>query len=159
MARLVREGVFWSKDYLCEYALAFDQKTSPLIQLSLFEDGLIFIHDGHHRCVATHLGGRSWLRSDEYVVNKWTYADYKALNPAANWFTPFDPRSTIRLPDLKSFKDRMKKKFAELNDLGLLEAFILENHGEYARHRTLWTVSELAEKLGLSNATKEEAGA
>lgn len=77
------------------------------IQISRFEDGLLYIHDGHHRTAATFLAGRSLLYPEEYRITDWTYKDYLDINFDAHWVTPYDPRTECRLPDIASFKDHV----------------------------------------------------
>ena len=40
----------------------------PPVILGELEDGTVFIIDGHHRCVAYHLAGRTSLRFGEYIL-------------------------------------------------------------------------------------------
>jgi len=40
----------------------------PPVILGELEDGTVFIIDGHHRCLAFHLSGRTSLRWGEYLL-------------------------------------------------------------------------------------------
>ena len=40
----------------------------PQVVLGQLEDGTVFILDGHHRCLAYHLAGRTSLAYGEYIL-------------------------------------------------------------------------------------------
>lgn len=150
MIQFVRDGGFWTLEALLRYASLHGQRLSPLIQLSRFEDGLLYIHDGHHRCVSTHLGGRDHLLESEYVVTDWTYDQYLEVNFANGWYTPFDPRTQVRVADIRPFKGLVRKKLKELED-GVapftsegLESIIRQLTHKYARPRKFYSVADLA---------------
>ena len=112
-----------------EYASDTLTKVSPSIQLTEFEDGAIYVHDGHHRCVSTWIAGRSYLREDEYDLRKWTYAQYLEINGPNRWWTPFDPRIHLRRADVKFFKEEAAKRFQA--DPHACVKWIRENHFAY----------------------------
>jgi len=87
MIEYVKQGGFWTAAYMSRFP------HNKLIQISCFEDGQHFIHDGHHRSVSTWLAGRKYLRDDEYEITTWTYDQYTEINYKNGWITPFD-RST-----------------------------------------------------------------
>jgi len=79
------------------------------VVLARFDDGKLYVRDGHHRVVAIHVGNLRTgtnrpLYADEYVVEDWTYDQWMTANPARGWITPFDPRTEIRLGDLSIYK-------------------------------------------------------
>ncbi|HEX6985217.1 MAG TPA: hypothetical protein VF170_07560, partial [Planctomycetaceae bacterium] len=77
MVRFARDGGTWTAATLSEFAEAHHlRRVSPVIQISRFEDGRAYVHDGHHRAVSTHLSGRGHLRSDEYELTDWRYEHY-----------------------------------------------------------------------------------
>ena len=133
--------------FTCE-AMAPHLCDPTLVQISVFEDGRKFVHDGHHRCVAAHLGGRRHLLSEEFVVRGWTYAEYGAINPACGYVTPFDPRIEVRLADCRDYKIEARRLFALAAEgaFALEEAlaFVHASHGRYKVPRQLWSVLELS---------------
>lgn len=149
MVYYVANGGVWTKEYLAEYSRAKGlERVSPLIQLSLFDDGKVFLHDGHHRVVSTFLAGREILFPEEYQVSHWTYPDYLEINHGNGWYTPFDPRIHTRTPDFGKFKKLAKDKF--LTDPLEAERWILENQHLYREPRKYHFVPELANETSLS---------
>jgi hypothetical protein len=147
MIRYVSEGGVWTKHYLEEYSQKMGLgRVSPLIQLSRFDDGKVFLHDGHHRVVSTHLAGRSILLPEEYEISEWTYPEYLEINHGNGWYTPFDPRIHTRTPDFGKFKKLAKEKF--ILDPIEAEKWILENQHLYREPRKFHFVPELAAMIG-----------
>lgn len=109
MSFFISNGGKWTKDFLESYSSKKQLKNPSLIVLSVFEDGKKYIHDGLHRCVATYLGGRDFLFPEEYMVKEWKYEDYTAFAPDNEWYTPFDPRTHLRIANLTEFKENVKK--------------------------------------------------
>ncbi len=147
MIEFVRGGGFWTRAALNDWSRnhGMPEKT-PLIQVSRFEDGKRFWHDGHHRIVATYAGGRDFLREDEYEIADWTYALYLQNDEEAlenHWYTPFDPRTEVRLEDFNGFKSQV---FLMLSfGFGGVVEFISKNKDRYCRSRKLHTVKDLWE--------------
>lgn len=146
MIEYVQSGGFWTPDFLVEYATKHRLRTSPIIQISRFEDGQLFVHDGHHRCVATWLGGRNFIRRDEYHEKEWSYDQYLEINHPNGWYTPFDPRNHVRTADFAAFKRQARDRF--LADATEAERWIVENAGIYRRDKTFRLVPELAKAVG-----------
>lgn len=142
MCDYVVAGGFWTPEYLSQYSKGKNQKVSPIIQISRFEDGSDYVHDGHHRCVGTWFGGRTYLRDDEYKLTEWSYSLYLEINPANGWYTPFDPRQHVRIADIMGFKSEARERFA----INPAEAYdwILANSARYRRDKKFRTVPELA---------------
>lgn len=122
MVRFVKEGGFWTIDQLNKYHSLKNQslcKKRCLIQIHELDDGERFLHDGHHRMAATWFAGREYLREDEFEVEKWPYSDsftktgYIDLNHENYWYTPFDPRTHLRISDTREFKTEARKRFEE----------------------------------------------
>lgn len=145
MTAHVRFGGYWTPEYLALYAREKGFKPSPLIQISRFEDGLLYVHDGHHRCVSTILGGRDHLILDEFNINEWKYEQYLEVNHAAGWYTPFDPRLHLRSGDFTAFKKEARGRF--LVQPPLAEAWVRAHVGRFRRDRTFGTVPEMAESI------------
>lgn len=114
--------------------------TSPLIQLARFEDGQIYIRDGHHRLVAIYRSGRQYISEEEYVIREWEYRQWLTPNLKVGWVTPFDPRIQIRVGDLGSYK----KELSSIdNDIDKLQ-FIKDNVDRYAIDRDISSIAELS---------------
>lgn len=107
MTAFVRDGGFFTKNCLSKHQSR--GKTSPLIEITQFEDGQYFLHDGHHRAAAIVLGGREFIDNTEYRIRHFTYDEYIHPNLAVEWWTPFDPRIELRLSDTSSFKNMLHK--------------------------------------------------
>lgn len=157
MAVFVRNGGFWTLDYLKEYSeLNNLTRVSPLIAITKFEDGEYYLHDGHHRCVATWLGDRNFLREDEYVLTEWTYDYYTEFAPHNNWFTPFDPRTHVRTPDFAQFK-KAAREFClkhHVTNMMYAEPWLLKHEHEYMVPRELNFLPELANLKNNAQITK-----
>jgi len=170
MIEHVKNGGFWTKEYLEEYSLLKKlPRVSPIIAISSFEDGVKFVHDGHHRCVATWLGGRDYLRSDEFLISEWKYEEYLEIAPHNNWYTPFNPKTHVRTPDFAEFKVQAKLRFKD-NPKEAAD-WLYENLDEFRTVRTIDSVADLAKlfsfqktknkklnKVGVSKKTKGTHG-
>ena len=157
MALFVKNGGFWTLDYLKEYSeLNNLPRVSPLISITKFEDGECYLHDGNHRSVATWLGDRTYLREDEYVLTESTYDYYLEFAPHNNWYTPFDPRTHVRTPDFAKFK-KSAKEFCEkfkiyptetwsvgISNHAMAEPWLVKHEHEYMMPRDLNFLPELA---------------
>lgn len=107
-------------------------RTVPIV-LNRFEDGKVFIHDGLHR-VATILAGRdpACLYDDEFRIDSYSYQDYNEINVEVGYLTPFDPRSEVRVADLRGFQRRARAIIDAGQDL---TEFISNHRHLYARPR------------------------
>lgn len=143
MVEYVKNGGFWIKEYLEEYSKKKNlSRVSPIITISLFEDGLKFVHDGHHRCVATWLGGRNYLKADEYTISNWKYKEYLEIAPHNNWYTPFNPKTHVRTPDFAAFKAEAKIQFSNNSEEAV--NWLYKNLSQFRTTRKINTVPELA---------------
>lgn len=149
MVQFVNVGGFWNKTNLELYALKNSTRISPLIAISKFEDGNAYIHDGHHRVVATCLAGREYLRKDEFVVLNWKYEEYLEIAPENNWYTPFDPRIHIRNFDISEFKKEAKMMFEQ--DASKAVDWILNHVSNFRSERNIWTVDQLCSSIQSSH--------
>ena len=143
MARLVRAGLLWTRDVLRAYADAHGMPMAPLIAIARFPDGWMMIRDGHHRCLATYLGGRAYLRHDEYRIEEYTYEMYAQINFVAGFVTPFDPRTEVRIPDFGSFRQEALRLYACSPEAAV--AFIRQNKLRYAHPRRYYNLAQMAE--------------
>lgn len=141
MIKFVKSGGFWTKDELQKYAVEHNIRVCPLIEIAKFPDGHHMIHDGTHRSVSVYLGGRKYLRDDEYVIRNWLYEDYMEISFENNWVTPFDPRTHIRVCDIGEYK----KTVIEIAKRDKTEAlnYIQQNKQKYLRERNCHGLKDL----------------
>ncbi len=125
------------------YAMLKGLNVSPLIQISKFPDGL-YVHDGHHRVVSTYGAGRFYLTKDEYEITEWTYGQYLEINLSAGWYTPFDPRTHCRKPNLSKFK-KLIRTLIKINPEDVEET-IRNRFNDYCEPRRIKSVQELADE-------------
>lgn len=116
--------------------------SGDLIRLVQFEDGKLFVADGHHRMVALSLARRGWLYDNEYFISEWRYEDYLSINFEVKWVTPFDPRTHIRRPDYFEFKKKVYELRAESEEEAT--QFIRSNLDLYAIERSVFTIDDIA---------------
>lgn len=150
MVEFVSNGSYWTKEALEDYAKKHNSnRVSPLIEIIQFENGTKLLHDGHHRVVATLLGGRYVLEDDEYHLGESTFERYMHANPEKGWYTPFDPRTHCRLPDFKEFKERAKWMFTASPVKHAFE-WLSTRITDYAEPRKITSVHDLTGVLVLS---------
>lgn len=113
------------------------------ISITKFEDGQLYVHNGHHRVVACILGGRNELRADEYQIQRWTYLQYDEISWEHNYVTPFHPVTETKVPDLSNFKQAVEYT-VERNGREAAELFIRKHKWLYARPRRVDEFWELA---------------
>lgn len=141
MTEFVTAGGIFTAEFVAEFHQ--DEGVYPLIQLSRFPDGGIYVHDGHHRAVALFLGGRANLLPEEYQVRDWaSYTPYSEINADAGWVTPLDLKLEVRLPDVMAFK-----RLAKETPVEELEELTRQLRHMYAAPRQMDTVEELAQRI------------
>lgn len=90
-----------------------DKDKPSLIKISIFSEddpGKYYIHDGHHRCCAILIAGRTYLREDEYTITDWkVYSKYLEINFEKGWITPFHPKFEVRVANTSKFRKHIKK--------------------------------------------------
>jgi hypothetical protein len=143
MSWLVRDGLFWTHDVLCAYAGKHHTPVRHLIAIAHFPDGRLLIRDGHHRCLATYIGGRGYLRYDEYRLEEYTYEMYAEINFEAGFVTPFDPRTEVRVSDFTEFRQEVFRLYARSPEEA--STFIRQNKSRYAHLRRYNNLAQLAE--------------
>lgn len=136
MQHIINNGR-WTKDALTSWGGTHNN----LISIVQFSDGVKGIHDGHHRCVATLLGGRNYLYPSEYELCHRSYADYMCVNLDAGWITPFDPRTEVRLGNFLEFKDFVYELLEK--DVDAAMEYIVISKYLYACARDIQMLSEL----------------
>jgi hypothetical protein len=67
------------------------------------------------------LGGRHYLRSDEFLIEDRKYSEFLEINFAAGWLTPFDPRTELRKGNVYHYWTEVRR--------------LLETEGEEAASR------------------------
>jgi hypothetical protein len=151
MVEYVKRGEFWTPEYLKQYSEAKGlPRVSPLIALSRFEDGVTYIHDGHHRSVATWLGGREYLREDEYHLTEWKYSQYLEIAPENGWYTPFDPIRHVRTADFAAFKQEARDRFQANEEEA--RQWVLENVERFRRPRNVCRLPDMAAEVWKKSA-------
>lgn len=122
-------------------------KAAPRIEIARFEDGVMAIHNGHHRAISIFMGRKlKELHPTEFFIKEWKYKDYTDI-VLPYWVTPFHPMNEIRLYELGDWKEEVRK-FYILHGDKATEQFILENKHRYAISRgNLYTVGDLASKV------------
>jgi hypothetical protein len=147
MIRFVRAGGIFDEDSLGSYAIcnALD-KVSPLVEIARFEDGVMAIHNGHHRAISIFLGRNNRkIYNDEFFIRDWKYTDYMDV-VLPHWITPFDIREEIRLPDLAEWKDEVKEFYKLYGEKRTIE-YILNNKEKYVSPRYFYTLGDMISKL------------
>jgi hypothetical protein len=143
MSWRVRDGLFWTHDVLRAYADKHHTPVRPLIAIARFPEGRMMIRDGHHRCLATYIGGRGYLRHDEYRLEEYTYEMYAEINFEVGFVTPFDPRTEVRVSDFTEFRQEVFHLYARNPAEAIM--FIRQNKSRYARPRRYNNLAQLAE--------------
>jgi hypothetical protein len=114
------------------------------LAISRFEDGKLFVHNGHHRIAALIVAKMTHLAADAYTITNWTYADYLEINWTCRYLTPFDPRTESRVADLATFRRAVENLFLFGASLPTIETFIRTQTQLYKCPRRLRSFTELA---------------
>lgn len=116
MIQFVKMGGVFTTDSIAAYHLKTEGSDGyvDLIEIVRFEDGRLFLRNGHHRAVAIFLAGRDKILDGEYHITDWKYSDFEDINLVRGWVTPFNVRTEVRLPDLAQFKDLVRRTYSEL---------------------------------------------
>ena len=133
MIQFVQGGGFFTSNCLNKHPSR--GKTSPLIEITVFEDGKHFIHDGHHRAASILLGGRDFIDTTEYRIRNFNYENYLNPNLSAAWWTPFDPRVDVRLSDMTEYKKLMSQLIEQDTPSEVLLKAIEDNRHLYVEDR------------------------
>jgi len=133
MIQFVQGGGFFTSNCLNKHQSR--GKTSPLIEITVFEDGKHFIHDGHHRAASILLGGRDFIDTTEYRIRNFNYENYLNPNLSAAWWTPFDPRVDVRKHDFSTYKQQIRTLLQDDSSQQDVSQFILNNKDMYSENR------------------------
>jgi hypothetical protein len=114
------------------------------IAITQFQDGAMYIRDGHRRLTAMILAGARGLLDCEYVIEQMRYEQYNETNSKAGWVTPFDPRTECRLPDFYSFKsDAINITKWPVYIEQDIQAFCISGAHRYKEARTVYSLRDL----------------
>ncbi len=109
MTEFVRRGGYFSRNALLAFHVDMKLEHKPALMHIADIEGQLFIHDGHHRAMAIYLSGRSLIFDREFTLRQYTWEDYTKVNLANRWYTPFDPRTHVRMTDLSDFRNMIAK--------------------------------------------------
>jgi len=147
MIKFVRQNGYFTEEVLPSHF--FESKRPKLsgdkpklIGITRFEDGKLYLHDGHRRTCAIVLGSRNYLRDDEYFIKDMTYSLYSEINFDVGFVTPFDPRVEVRVNNFSRYKNTVM----DLWQQGRIDealAYIKEHKNWYARPREHTSVYEI----------------
>lgn len=143
MIRYVKGGGFFTREAI----KAFGGRDQKLIVISQLPDGQDYIHNGHHRVLAIYLGGREYVRADEYTLEPRTYEDYLTPNEVSGFVTPFDLRKHMRVADFSQFKKDVYAHMVDSSDNTPLDRFISMNAHRYRVPRVDTHIHHLAKAL------------
>lgn len=139
MVKFVKEGGRFNREGLTS--------SGPLINIVRFEDGQLYIQDGHHRMCAMVLADRPFMWPDEYTLEDWKYDSYLEVNFDCNWVTPYDPRVEVRYPDYTNYKASVANVRKTDSDLAL--DFIEKNRDLYCCQRNFYHILALIDRMKL----------
>jgi len=123
----------------------------PLINILACEDGKNYVWDGHHRVTAILLSGRKILFPSEYTIMEKQYSQLLCPNLQTCFFTPFDPRSELRLPEFGSFKSKVNQMIDQNKSPHEIQDFIFHSREKYCTKRNFSSFDDLIERSGLKS--------
>lgn len=149
MIRYLQSGGLFDNESLGSYAIRYGlEKVSPLIEIARFPDGILAVHNGHHRVVSAFLSRQNRkIYSDEFFIREWKYSDYTDI-VLPYWVTPFDIMKELRVPDLSPWKKQVREHYISHGD-ELTRQFILDNKKSYVVNRFFYTVGDMVSRLNL----------
>jgi len=130
MIRFVNEGGRFNTESLNNHD---PEKHNPLVAVTQFEDGSLYIRDGFHRVMSIFIGRTNGvLYHDEYFLENLTYNRMMTPNLKMRYYTPFDPRIEVRASDFGNFITQVEEVIQNQKDP--LE-FIQSNREIYVRSK------------------------
>lgn len=153
----VRNGGIFNQELLNDFAFLRGCEASGLIKIVMFEDGVPYLQDGHHRCMSVLMGGRNYLYPSEYLIENWKYSNYAGINWKTTWITPYDLKTQVRLHDLLVFRNKVLD-IAKTEGNEAAEVFIRANPQLYKADRTIYTLDDLVQSyMERSNGTNNSS--
>lgn len=146
MVTFIKKGGRFNKESL--------NPPGPLIHIVRFEDGQLYIQDGHHRVCAMVLADRPFLWDDEYCIEDWKYEQYLEINFDCNWVTPYDPRIEVRYPDYGNYKEEVQKQI-DNHGYTNAERFIEMYSHLYCCQRNFYHIRALVDRMGLEHLSSK----
>ena len=154
MIEFVESGGIFTLDRIQEFHP--EDTVFPLVHISRFPDGGMYLHDGHHRGVSIWLGGRDFLRPEEYTIRDWdSYDAYAYPNLSAKWYTPVSLDTEVRLPDTKNLKRFITEAIERKADPDEIIETIQTLRHMYATARKHSNVIEMAEEVARLGKLKQ----
>lgn len=150
MMDFVSSGGHFNKESL----LDCQELPENLIEIARFEDGALYLRNGHHRTVAIWLAGRIFLHDDEYHISDWKYSNYSRIKffrdngEWQGWVTPFDVKTQVRVGDFLGFKRHVKALYFEQGESAAIE-YILTNPDSYVAAKLMHSIADLANSIEL----------
>lgn len=133
MVELVANGGRFNLERVTYHAKKYGSRPL-LIAINKFEDGELYVRDGHHRVGSIWLAGREFLYDDEYVFEYYTYKEFDEINFDMSYVTPFDPRYEVRFGDFGPFRRETMRIYNELGEAKALK-YIENNRHLYCSKR------------------------
>jgi hypothetical protein len=148
MVDFVKSGGKFTRDSISEYhnKSGINNGYVDLIEIARFEDGKLFVRNGHHRAVAIYLGGRNEIDESEYHITDWKYSDFSDINFTTGWVTPFNVATHVRISDLANFK-RNVGGILRYCGPDAARQFIRENSKLYCEQKEFEGIIALAERI------------
>ncbi len=100
----------WQGRFDAESLRRHNPDHTNLIAITQFEDGALYIRDGFHRVVAAYFGrgfDEAQLYDGEYFIEQLTYLRMNTANFGCAYYTPFDPRTEVRVADFAAFRAKV----------------------------------------------------
>jgi hypothetical protein len=102
------------------------------------------------------LGGREYLDPIEYRIREFKYVDYLEPNLNVEWWTPFDPRLEVRLPDFYVYKQSVSDLINGAATSDEIIEYIAENRRTYAEpHNSILTLLDFVSSIGYVSSNAE----
>lgn len=148
MINFAKVGGLFDEETLGSYAIRHNlSRVAPRIEIARFEDGIMAIHNGHHRAISIFMGRKhKELHPSEFFIKQWKYSDYTDI-VLPYWVTPFDVINEVRIYELGDWKERVRKYYTKYGD-SATQHFIQSNRNVYVKSRgNLYTVGDLAGRV------------
>lgn len=109
MAEYVRQGGRFDLESINQFT-----PNSKLIAIPKMEDGQQYVRDGFHRVLSIFLHRPDGIiYDDEFVIENLTYLRMMTPNLSIRYYTPFDPRTEVRVSDFCKFRDEVDRVISE----------------------------------------------